>query len=106
MPAFSFSPVCSQKEVSWSQVFLVEAVESEDKNRDVTDHIFRAPCMFCKKSLGKFNAKDVEISRNWSVHEFYRLKALVTLKQMNTSVSQKTRIFMCKTSMVRLTGRV
>ena len=68
----------------------MEAVESGDKNRDVTDHIFRAPCMFCKKKgLGKFNAKDVEISRNWSVHEFYRLKALITLKQMNTSVVAK-----------------
>ena len=44
---------------------------------------------FVKKSLGKFNAKDVEISRNWSVHEFYRLKALITLKQMNTSVVAK-----------------
>ena len=41
------------REIHGSQVFLVEAVESGDKNRDVTDHIFRAPCMFCKKKLRK-----------------------------------------------------
>ena len=40
------------------------------------------------------HAKEVELFRNGSVHEFYRLKALITLKQVNTSV---------KTSMVRLT---
>ena len=39
-------------------------------------------------------AKEVELFRNVSVHESYRLKALITLEQMNTSV---------KTSMVRLT---
>ena len=40
------------------------------------------------------HAKEVELFRNVSVHEFYRLKALITLEQMNTSV---------KTSMVTLT---
>ena len=39
------------------------------------------------------HAKDVELFRNGSVHEFYRLKALITLEQAKTSV---------KTSMVRL----
>ena len=39
-------------------------------------------------------AKEVELFHNVSVHEFYRVKALITLKQMNTSV---------KTSMVTLT---
>ena len=42
---------------------------------------------------GKIHAKDVELFRNESVHEFYRLKALSTLEHVNTSV---------KTSMVRL----
>ena len=33
--------------------------------------------------------KDVELFRDGSVHEFYRLKALNTLKQVNTSVAEK-----------------
>ena len=37
--------------------------------------------------------KDVELFQNRSVHEFYRLKALITLEQVNTLV---------KTSMVGL----
>ena len=41
-----------------------------------------------------------------SVHEFYRLKALITLEQVITSVVEKRTILMSKTSMVRLTGRV
>ena len=32
------------------------------------------------------HAKEVELFRNVAVHEFYRLKALITLEQMNTSV--------------------
>ena len=47
--------------------------------------------MFCERSLGKFNAKDVELSRKWSVHEFYRLKTLIALKQVNTSVGAKNK---------------
>ena len=39
------------------------------------------------------HAKDVELFRNGSVHEFYRLKALITLEQAKISV---------KTSVVRL----
>ena len=50
---------------------------------------FRAPCMFREESLGKIKAKDVELIRNGSVHEFYRLKALITLEQVNTSVVEK-----------------
>ena len=41
-----------------------------------------------------------------SVLEFYRLKALITLEQVITSVVEKRTILMSKTSMVRLTGRV
>ena len=37
------------------------------------------------------DVKDVELFQNRSVHEFYRLKALITLEQVNTLV---------KTSMV------
>ena len=45
--------------------------------------------MFCEESLGKINAKDVEIFRNGAVNEFYRLNALITLEQVNTSVVGK-----------------
>ena len=37
----------------------------------------------------KKEAKDLELFRNWSVHEFYRLKALITLKQVISSVVEK-----------------
>ena len=80
-------------------LFLAETVETGDKNRDVTDSMFRAPCMFCEESLGKINVKDVELFRNGSVHEFCRLKALITLEEVNTSMVEKTGIFMNKTSM-------
>ena len=43
-----------------------------------------APCMFCAESLGKINATDVELFLNGSVHEFYRLKVLITRKRVNT----------------------
>ena len=39
---------------------------------------FRAPCMFCEESLKKIKAKDVELVRNGSVNEFYRLEALIS----------------------------
>ena len=45
--------------------------------------------MFCEESLGKITAKDVELFRNELLHEFYRLKALITLEQVNTSVVKK-----------------
>ena len=81
-------------------LFLAETVETGDKNRDVTDNMFRAPCMFCEESLRKINVTDVfELFRNGSVHEFCRLKALITLEEVNTSMVEKRRIFMSKTSM-------
>ena len=43
-----------------------------------------APCMVCAESLGKINATDVELFLNGSVHEFYRLKVLITRKRVNT----------------------
>ena len=70
-----------------------ETVETGDKYRDVATYL-----------------KDVELFRNESVHEFYRLKALISLEQVNTSVSkQKENLYeqkLSETSMVRLNGRV
>ena len=47
---------------------------------------------------------DLELFRNVSVHEFYCLKALITLEQVNTSMVQKKKKLISKTLMVRLTG--
>ena len=53
--------VCSPKGGrKWSQALMVETVEIGDKNRDVTDNIFRELCMFCEQSLGKINAFEPE----------------------------------------------
>ena len=57
--------------------------------------------MFCEESLGKINKCDLELFRNGSVHEFYRLKALITLEQVNTTEwSKKIRILISKIAMV------
>ena len=40
------------------------------------------PRMFCEESLGKVNAKDLELFRNSLVHEFYCLKVLITLQRV------------------------
>ena len=56
---------------------------------------------FCEESLRKINEKDVELFRNGSAHEnvdYFETK--------NTSVVEKRRIFMSKTSMGRQTGLV
>ena len=50
--------------------------------------------MFCEENLGKINK--CELFRNGSVHEFYRLKELITLEQVNTSVVGKKRILISK----------
>ena len=52
--------------------------------------------MFCEESLG------LKLFRNGAVHEFYRLKAFITLEQVNTSVVEKTKNLISK----RLTGQV
>ena len=49
--------------------------------------------MFCDESLGKSNAKDLELFWNRLVHEFYCLKGLITLEQ----AVEKRRILMSKT---------
>ena len=45
---------------------------------------------------------NLELFRNVSVHEFYRLKALISLEQVNdTEWLKKKRILISKTAMVR-----
>ena len=45
--------------------------------------------MFCEENLGKIE----ELFPNMSVHEFYRLKDLITLEQVDTTEwSKKTKI--------------
>ena len=54
--------------------------------------------MFSAESLGKIN---LELLGSMSVHEFYCLKALITLEQVNnTEWSKKIRILISKTEMV------
>lgn len=57
-------------------------METEDKNRDVSQR----HALFCEETLGKIDAKDIELFRNGFSHEFYRLKVLMTLDKLNTSV--------------------
>ena len=45
--------------------------------------------MFSEGSLGKINDKDLELFRNRLVGKFYRLKVVITLEQVNTSVVEK-----------------
>ena len=70
------------------------------------------PQMFCEESLGKVNAKDLELFQNRLVHKFYCLKVLITLEQVvekKKNLNEQRKILMSKTSMgqmVWLTGRV
>ena len=48
--------------------------------------------MFCEGSLGKVNAKDLELFRNRLVYEFCRSKVLITLEQVNTSVVEEKNV--------------
>ena len=48
--------------------------------------------MFCEEGLGKINGKDVKFFWNGFVLEFYGLKVLITLEQVNTSVVKERRI--------------
>ena len=52
--------------------------------------------MFCEETL------NLELSRNVSVHEFYRFKALISLEQVNTSkwAKKKKTVLINKTAMV------
>ena len=49
--------------------------------------------MFHEEWLGKINAKNVQLFWNGLVHEFYRLKALITLEQVNTWVVEKKNFY-------------
>ena len=51
----------------------------------------------CEESLEKISAKDIELFQHGSVHEFYRLKALITLEQVNTSTVEKKESKMSET---------
>ena len=90
-----FFRVCAPKGGWWSLAFLAETMEIGEKNRDSTDNIKNFPVhhaflhFFSEQSLGKISAKDVELFRRESVHEFYRLKELITLEQVNTSVVEE-----------------
>ena len=56
------------------------------------------PRMFCEESWGKLN---LELFWNVSVHEFYRLKALISLEQVNTTEwSGKKTILISKIAMM------
>ena len=93
--SFSFR-VCSPKGIMVPGVPSRETVETEVsiatwlitcRLRDWQQKkFFRERCIFREESFGKVNSKDVELFRNGSVHEFYHLKALITLEQVNTSV--------------------
>ena len=61
------------------------------------------PRMFCEQSLRKIKFKGSELFRNVSVHEFYRLKALITLEKLNTTEwSKKIRIVIRLSSLAKL----
>ena len=82
-----------QMEGSLCQAFLAETVETGTKMGD------RSKACFAKKALERLN---LELFRNMSVHEFYRLKALITLEQVNTTEwsKKKIRILISKIAMV------
>ena len=53
--------------------------------------------MFSEESLGKINLK---LFRNALIHEFYRLKALIALEQVNMTEWSEKKILINKTGMV------
>ena len=61
--------------------FLAETVETGTKNRCLIEatHVLRR----------KLRKKNLRLFRNESVHEFYRLKALITLEQVSTTEYRK-----------------
>ena len=75
MQAFLF--VFAKREVMVPGV-INEDCGNSDKNRGVTKAMYRIE-----------GCEHVEIFRNGSVHKFYRLKALITLEQVITSVVEK-----------------
>ena len=59
--------------------------------------------MFCKESSGKTKESlNLELFRNVSVHEFYRLKALITLEQVNITECSKKKIRISITKIMQI----
>ena len=76
------------------QAFVADTEETGPKNRCMIEatHVLR------RKLTERLN---LELFRNMSVHEFYRLKALITLEPVNTTEwSKKIRILISKIAMV------
>ena len=59
------------------------------ENGDKNIAAWLEPCMFAKENLGNVNEKGLELFWKRLVHKFYRLKALITLEQVNASVVEK-----------------
>ena len=74
-----FFHVCMPKGDSWSPAFVAGTAETWNKNCSVTGamHVLWRKCEVCQA----FPA--------FSVHELYRLKVLITLEQVNSSVVEK-----------------
>ena len=64
-------------------MFLVEFVETENRNCCMTEATH-----FLRRKLRKDKC-DLVLFCSGSVHEFYHLKELITLEQVNTSVVGK-----------------
>ena len=67
-------------EGSLCQAFVAETAETGTKMGD------RSKACFAKEALERLN---LELFQNISVHEFYRLKTLITLKQVDTTERSK-----------------
>ena len=66
---------------------MVRGVLSSDHNGNLWTYWYKESWHDWKESLGKVNAKDLELTSRTgrSTNYFYRLKALITLEQVNTS---------------------
>ena len=84
-----FGPILDTNTGSLCQAFLEETVGTGTKNRCVIE------------ATHVWERLNFELFRNVSVHKFYRLKALITLEQVNTTEwSKKIRILISKIAMV------
>ena len=75
----------------------MEIVETGTKNRCLIE-ARRSHASTAKKAWERLN---LELFRNVSFHEFYRLKVFITFEQVNTTEwSKKKRILISKTAMI------
>ena len=99
MQAFLFSCVLAKKGI---MEIIAETAETWDKASDLTDNIFRTPCMFCEEILVKINA---ERCRAIPERVGPRILSLESFDYYRTSEClrgrTKRRIFMSNSSMVR-----